>query len=144
MSAIALITRVLSGAAPSPGRPSVPVKRSLAIPRSGLLRLGVSCSTRPVTRSASPGRTGAGQASMRVYERGVGETQSCGTGACAVTAALLADDGNPGPGSYRVTVPGGLLTVSRDVAGHLHLKGPAELVAHGRWDSEVPRRGPAS
>lgn len=70
---------------------------------------------------------------MRVFERGVGETASCGTGACAVAAVVAAHQGASGPASYLVEVPGGLLDVRLDAGGHVHLKGPAELVADGVW-----------
>ena len=122
---------------------------------------------------------------MRVFERGVGETWSCGTGACAVVAAVATRTGGSeptgvagsmsraGPGgaaesmtggatrgstalmsggetrgaagsvprlptTYAVTVPGGTLTVTWGLDGHLHLKGPAVLVATGTW-SGSPR-----
>jgi len=75
---------------------------------------------------------GERHALMRVYERGIGETQSCGSGACAVVAALAAIEG-ANSGEYIVDVPGGRLTVTFDDAGHLLLRGPAVLVAEGRW-----------
>lgn len=76
--------------------------------------------------------------SMRVYERGAGETRSCGTGACAAVMATVHRDaaeeaGSPLPSTYSVQVPGGVLTVSTDSDGRLHLKGPAVLVAEGIW-----------
>ena len=69
---------------------------------------------------------------MRVHERGSGETQSCGSGACAVVAALAAIDGTDS-GEFVVDVRGGQLNVSFDDAGHLLLRGPAVLVAEGQW-----------
>ena len=69
---------------------------------------------------------------MRVHERGSGETQSCGSGACAVVAALAALDGTT-IGEFVVNVPGGQLTVAFDDAGHLLLRGPAVLVAEGSF-----------
>jgi diaminopimelate epimerase len=70
---------------------------------------------------------------MRVFERGSGETRSCGTGAVAtaVAAARLAD-GEPGgePGEWRVDVPGGRVVVTLDGTTS-HLRGPAVLVAEG-------------
>jgi diaminopimelate epimerase len=74
-----------------------------------------------------------------VHERGVGETRSCGTGACAVmVAAAVRDGGGDGPAgsdrpsrTYVVDVPGGRLTVGRRSDGHLELTGPAVLVADG-------------
>jgi diaminopimelate epimerase len=69
---------------------------------------------------------------MRVHERGSGETQSCGSGACAVAAAMAALDG-ASVGHYVIDLPGGRLSVQFDDAGHLLLRGPAVLVAEGRW-----------
>jgi diaminopimelate epimerase len=76
---------------------------------------------------------GPGDVAMRVYERGVGETQSCGTGACAVAFAAAAHAGDEGPTTWRVEVPGGVVWVTHDDARRLHLKGPAVLVADGVW-----------
>jgi diaminopimelate epimerase len=69
---------------------------------------------------------------MRVYERGVGETHSCGTGTVAAAAAARVHDRDLTqlPVTYRVDVPGGTLEVElteRDA----YLTGPAVLVAHG-------------
>jgi diaminopimelate epimerase len=64
----------------------------------------------------------------RVHERGVGETRSCGTGACAVVAAL--GDAS-GQATYTVELPGGRLSVVRCADGHMLLSGPAVLVAQG-------------
>ncbi|MBA2574424.1 MAG: diaminopimelate epimerase [Nocardioidaceae bacterium] len=78
-------------------------------------------------------RRGNGHVGMRVFERGVGETSSCGTGACAVAAVMAARDGRTSPTSYTIDVPGGVLTVRLDADQHAHLKGPAVLVAEGTW-----------
>ncbi|NUP46519.1 MAG: diaminopimelate epimerase [Catenulispora sp.] len=65
---------------------------------------------------------------MRVYERGVGETRSCGTGACAVMIAAARRDGAaPGTG-YTVDVPGGRLRFVERADGRLEMTGPAELL----------------
>ncbi len=68
---------------------------------------------------------------MRVHERGVGETLSCGTGICAVADRVLAAAGIAGEATVRVDVPGGSLTVPRTARGSLVLTGPAVLVAEG-------------
>ncbi len=69
---------------------------------------------------------------MRVFERGVGETQSCGTGACAAAVAALRWQGEgPGAPEVRVDVPGGALGVHWQPDGSVDLRGPAELVATG-------------
>ena len=76
-------------------------------------------------------RTGDRHVQMRVWERGVGETQSCGTGVCAVAwVAMRQDAAEPGT-TYTVDVPGGRLWVTQDDTGSLHLKGPAVIVAQG-------------
>jgi diaminopimelate epimerase len=66
---------------------------------------------------------------MRVHERGVGETRSCGTGTVAAVVAALRHAGRD-TGTVTVQVPGGLLRVTVD-AGTTVLHGPAVLVAHG-------------
>jgi diaminopimelate epimerase len=73
----------------------------------------------------------AGQIRLRVYERGVGETLACGTGACAAVAVgrslgLLAAD-------VEVRVPGGRLSVHWDGPGQsVWLTGPAQQAFEGR------------
>ena len=66
---------------------------------------------------------------MRVHERGVGETRSCGTGTVAAVAASLHAVGRD-RGTVSVTTPGGRLQVT--IGGREStLQGPAVLVAEG-------------
>ena len=87
-----------------------------------------------------PARTdvagGEGALRMRVFERGVGETRSCGTGACAAAIAAHHWAGPNSPLQWRVDVPGGQLRIGIDpnqngTAGRVTLAGPAVLVAGG-------------
>jgi len=66
---------------------------------------------------------------LRVSERGVGETRSCGTGACAAAWAAL-DAIDAPEGTVLVDVPGGRLSV-RFANGTTVLTGPAVIVAAG-------------
>ena len=66
---------------------------------------------------------------MRVHERGVGETMSCGTGVVAAAAAQLAGLGQSA-GTVHVSVPGGDLNVEQ-TQERAYLTGPAVVVAHG-------------
>jgi diaminopimelate epimerase len=76
-----------------------------------------------------------GHAAMRVHERGVGETQSCGTGACAVFAAARRLVGPDAPTRWTVDVPGGRLVLAQRGDGTVELTGPAVLVARGTLDA---------
>ena len=82
--------------------------------------------------------TGPAAISMRVHERGSGETRSCGTGAVAAAAAAACAT-SPAtktvPGQWHVTVPGGTLTVTLD-ARTSWLTGPAVIVAEGELDPD--------
>ncbi|OSC42222.1 diaminopimelate epimerase [Mycobacterium decipiens] len=66
---------------------------------------------------------------MRVHERGVGETRSCGTGTVAAAVAALATVG-AATGTLTVHVPGGEVTVTVTDATTF-LRGPSVLVARG-------------
>ncbi|HEY0215952.1 MAG TPA: diaminopimelate epimerase [Cellulomonas sp.] len=70
-----------------------------------------------------------GRVRMRVHERGVGETRSCGTGACAAALAVRAWAGPEAPDVWLVDVPGGTVRVAVLPDGHVELAGPAVLVA---------------
>ncbi len=73
---------------------------------------------------------GVGLVRMRVFERGVGETLSCGTGVAATAIAVRHWAGPAAPDDWTVEVPGGVLQVRmRD--GHVLLSGPAVLVFTG-------------
>ncbi|WP_194825135.1 diaminopimelate epimerase [Nocardia sp. XZ_19_231] len=83
---------------------------------------------------------------MRVYERGVGETRSCGTGTVAAAAAALTAAGvsiGTESGEVTVRVPGGQVRVGIAEA-RAWLRGPSVLLASGTlsqswWDAQEDR-----
>jgi diaminopimelate epimerase len=73
-----------------------------------------------------------GHLRMRVWERGVGETQACGTGACAVAVAgRLVRQTEP---EVEIDLPGGRLTVAWRPGQNVLLTGPAETSFMGDFD----------
>jgi diaminopimelate epimerase len=73
------------------------------------------------------------EASMRVWERGSGETWACGTGTCATVMACILN----GYTENRVLVHllGGDLTIEYDEkTNHIYMTGPATEVFHGEWE----------
>lgn len=72
-----------------------------------------------------------GRIEARVWERGAGETMSCGSGACAIAVAahLL----NYVDNKVDIMFPGGTLAVTWDGKGEVVLGGPVEEVCTGEW-----------
>jgi diaminopimelate epimerase len=67
---------------------------------------------------------------IRIFERGVGETQSSGTGSCAAAVASIASGRAQSP--LKVDAPGGQQTV-RWENNEVFLRGPAQLVCKGEF-----------
>lgn len=77
---------------------------------------------------------GVGHIRMRVFERGVGETLSCGTGIAAAALAVRHWAGPKAPHNWRVEAPGGTVAVRMfptEEGEHVGLSGPASLVYTG-------------
>ena len=66
---------------------------------------------------------------FRIFERGVGETQSSGTGSCACAVAAIASGRVASP--VTVIAPGGPQTVRWE--NHVYLRGPATLICRGEF-----------
>lgn len=78
---------------------------------------------------------GVATLTMRVHERGVGETLSCGTGVAASAIAIRHYAGGT-QNNWRVLVPGGELAVKMFAAEdgeHVAISGNAELTFSGSW-----------
>ncbi len=71
----------------------------------------------------------SGNIEARFFERGVGETQSSGTGSCAAAVAAIVSHRAESP--LRVHAPGGVQTVRWE--GQVFLRGPARLICRGEF-----------
>ena len=67
---------------------------------------------------------------MRVWERGVGETMACGTGACAVAVASRLVRGTDE--TVAIDLPGGRLSIQWSDGADVMMTGPAETVYVGK------------
>ena len=72
---------------------------------------------------------GPNEIEIRLFERGVGETQSSGTGSCASAVAAIADRRVASP--VTVVAPGGAQTVRWE--DQVYLRGPATLICRGEF-----------
>ncbi len=74
-------------------------------------------------------RVAADHLRLRVYERGVGETPACGSGACA--AAVIQRAWGHTESKVRVDLPGGQLRIAWDEGQNVFMEGPATWVFEG-------------
>jgi len=81
---------------------------------------------------------GPSEVAMRVWERGVGETNACGTGACAVGVAAYRTRGVMSP--ITVHLPGGDLLVEVDLKMDVIMTGPAEEIYSGAMSEDLINR----
>ena len=68
---------------------------------------------------------------MRVWERGIGETQACGTGACAVAVAAVENGLCKRDADIDVALPGGTLVVRYQADGQVWMTGDAVMDFEG-------------
>jgi len=96
-------------------------KTALDIQNSGYFPEGVNLGFMQIN---SPNKI-----SLRVYERGVGETQACGTGACA--AVVYGVENNLLENNVCVSLPGGDLKINYEKGSKVFMTGPAQFVFEG-------------
>ncbi len=67
----------------------------------------------------------------KTWERGAGVTLACGSGACAILAAM-AEQGKADR-SAEIEMPGGVIRIDLDQEGQITMTGPADYVYRGEW-----------
>jgi diaminopimelate epimerase len=80
---------------------------------------------------------GPAEITMRVWERGVGETMACGTGACAAAVAAVRLGGIESP--VTVHLAGGDLVIAVDDDLEVTMTGPAEAIYEGELSPALVR-----
>jgi len=83
-------------------------------------------------------RDGPSEITMRVWERGVGETMACGTGACAAAVAAVRLDGLTSPVTVHLAGGDLIIDVTHDL--EVIMTGPAEPVYEGRMSADLTNR----
>lgn len=81
---------------------------------------------------------GRAELTMRVWERGVGETMACGTGACAAAVAAVRLSGLESP--VTVHLAGGDLEIAVDDDLEVTMTGPAEMIYEGALSPALAAR----
>ena len=108
------------------------------VTRDDIARLGPRIATHPLfpegVNAGFATKKGPREFDLVVWERGVGLTQACGTGACAMVAAACDQDLAPYGEGVTVHLPGGDLTITVDRQGGVTMRGPARHVFSGRLD----------
>lgn len=80
--------------------------------------------------------TGTTSADVVVFERGVGRTEACGTGACAAAVVGWRQGRLDGSATARIRLPGGVLSISEDDRRHAWMAGPVEAVFFGDFAAD--------
>ena len=113
-----------------------------AYPRGDIESLGPRLATHPDFPKGTNvefARLTDGAIDLVVWERGVGITLACGTGACATAAVACAKGLAPRSVPIVVRLPGGTLEVSLDKAGRATMRGPARYVFSGAVEVQAAR-----
>jgi diaminopimelate epimerase len=123
------------------GNPHAILLRPEGFTRADVDRVGAVLSTHPLfpagTNVEFVSMNSAKEIDLVVWERGVGITHACGTGACATVAVAVAKGWSPVDTEVSVRLPGGLLHVTSLSDGRAIMRGPARHVFSGRV--EAPR-----
>jgi diaminopimelate epimerase len=128
-----IIVRVASA-----GNPHAVMFGSFA--RSDVERLGSRIATHPSFPEGTNvefASAGPGRMDLVVWERGVGITLACGTGACAAAAVACADGIAAYGAPLSVRLPGGVLQIVVAKDGRTTMRGPARKVFSGVADVET-------
>ncbi|MFB6351930.1 MAG: diaminopimelate epimerase [Bradymonadaceae bacterium] len=75
-------------------------------------------------------------AEVVVFERGVGRTRACGTGACAAAVTAWRCDHLDATCPAEIRLPGGALEIEEDERGDVWMTGPAEAVFFGEFAAD--------
>jgi diaminopimelate epimerase len=126
--------RVLRGTAVSMGNPHLVI---FDAERQGAVALAPALEHHPLfparVNVGLAEQTGPRAIGLRVFERGVGFTEACGTGACAAAAAAVETGRMPRGEPIAVTLPGGTLEIVVGERGApVLMTGPARFVFAGR------------